>query len=108
MSARLAGSPDADAGTSGFLGTLTPGGTVTKANGRGIFVNFGNLTYTTIARVTDPAGATGATFSVLKDPALASGIWNKFVDRLLVSVPKANGSASAAPSHSHSVAASSM
>ncbi|MEQ1861333.1 MAG: choice-of-anchor tandem repeat NxxGxxAF-containing protein [Chthoniobacteraceae bacterium] len=59
---------------SAFLASLTVGaGGATKANARGIFHKpalTGN--YAAIARVGDPAGATGATFSVMKDPVLAA------------------------------------
>ncbi|HEV7402338.1 MAG TPA: cadherin-like beta sandwich domain-containing protein [Chthoniobacteraceae bacterium] len=60
-------------GKSAFLASLavTPGGPATAANARGLFVDYGNPTYTKIARVTEPAGATGSTFSLLKDPVLA-------------------------------------
>ena len=60
------------AGKSAFLGSLTVGSAVTKANARGIFVDYGNPTYTAIARVTEQAGATGSTFSKLNDPVLAA------------------------------------
>ncbi len=60
------------AGKSAFLGSLMVGGTVTKANARGIFVDYGNATYTTIARVTQQAGETGATFGTLKDPVFSA------------------------------------
>ena len=59
-----------------FLATLTPGGGVTKANAQGIFYT-GNAYdtaggFTTVARLGDPAGATGGNFSALKDPVLSS------------------------------------
>lgn len=58
---------------SAFLASLTPGGAVTKTNQRGIFVQLdGSDTYTLLAQTTAPAGATGANFSLLKDPVLAS------------------------------------
>jgi hypothetical protein len=54
-----------------FLGSLTIAPDIaTKADARGIFVNYGNPNYTTLARVTGPAGSTGTTFSLLKDPVL--------------------------------------
>jgi hypothetical protein len=60
-------------GKSAFLASLavTPGGPATIANARGVFVDYGNSTYTKIARVTEPAQGTGTTFSLLKDPVLA-------------------------------------
>lgn len=54
-----------------FLGKLAVGGTVTKADAGGIFADLGDVTFTTIARVGSDAGATGADFSVLKDPVLS-------------------------------------
>lgn len=60
------------AGKSAFLGSLTVGGAVTKADARGIFVDYGNPTYTTIARLAQQAGTTGATFNTLKDPVFAA------------------------------------
>ena len=60
------------AGKSAFLGSLAVGGAVTKANARGIFVDFGNPTYSAIARVMQQAGTTGAIFSTLKDPVFAA------------------------------------
>jgi mono/diheme cytochrome c family protein len=59
------------AGNSAFLGSLKPGGAVKTSNARGIFVDYGDATYTSIARLTDLAGTTGASFIVLKDPVLA-------------------------------------
>lgn len=47
-------------------------GGVTTANARGIFIGGYQSTYTPIARITDPAGATGATFSKLGDPILSA------------------------------------
>jgi sugar lactone lactonase YvrE len=60
-------------GKSAFLASLavTPGGPATVANARGLFVDYGNPTYTKIARVTETAPASGTTFSLLKDPVLA-------------------------------------
>jgi sugar lactone lactonase YvrE len=60
-------------GKSAFLASLLvkPGGPATVANARGIFVDYGNPTYTKIARLTEPAPATGTSFSLLKDPVLA-------------------------------------
>ena len=64
-------------GDSAFLGTLKVSrGVATPANARGIFANFlgsnpqGPTTYEKIARVGDPAGDTGGSYSVLKDPVL--------------------------------------
>jgi sugar lactone lactonase YvrE len=68
------GLPTANAGgTSAFLASLAapPGGPANAANARGIFVDYGSGIYTKIARVTEAAGATGTTFSLLKDPVLA-------------------------------------
>jgi hypothetical protein len=58
-------------GRSAFLGSLVPGGTVTSANARALFVSDGNSTFTHIARVAKPAGTTGGNFSLLKDPVLS-------------------------------------
>lgn len=60
-------------GKSAFLASLLvkPGGPATAANARGVFVDYGNPTYTKIVRVTEPDITTGLTFSVLKDPVLA-------------------------------------
>lgn len=56
-----------------FLASMTVGaGGVTKADARGVFLSAGTGAYTPIARVGSPAGATGANFSLLKDPVLAS------------------------------------
>lgn len=61
------------AGTSAFLASLLvkPGGSATAANARGLFIDYDIGTYLKIARVTEPAGQTGSTFSLLKDPVLA-------------------------------------
>jgi hypothetical protein len=58
-------------GQSAFLASLAAGGTVTKANAHGIFVDYGDQSYTCIAREGEPATAAGAVFSSLKDPVLA-------------------------------------
>lgn len=63
------------AGHLAFLATLPLGGSVTKANARGIFADtVGSGELIPIARVTDAAAAAdpGATFSLLKDPVLAA------------------------------------
>ncbi|MEQ1859324.1 MAG: choice-of-anchor tandem repeat NxxGxxAF-containing protein [Chthoniobacteraceae bacterium] len=54
-----------------FLAKLAIGPTVTKANASGIFMNSMGGDFATIARVGQPAGATGANFKLLKDPILS-------------------------------------
>ena len=66
-----------DAGHSAFLGTLTVGfGGVTKLNQRAIFLKTSGSTYAPIVQLGDTSQqhgtANGATFSLLKDPVLAS------------------------------------
>lgn len=57
--------------TTTFLASMTVGaGGVTKADARGVFLSAGTGAYTPIARLGSPAGATGANFSLLKDPVL--------------------------------------
>lgn len=56
-----------------FLGSLTLGDEVTKANSRGIFADLdGSGTYSTIARVSKPTSPSDVTFGLLKDPVLAA------------------------------------
>lgn len=61
------------ANQSAFLGSLSLGGDVTKANARGIFADLEvDGTYSSIARVGDPAVTGDGTFNLLKDPVLAA------------------------------------
>jgi hypothetical protein len=61
-------------GNSAFLATLTVGpGGVTKSNANGLFADStGAGAYSAISQVTSNAGATGAKFSQIEDPVLAS------------------------------------
>ena len=66
-----------DTGHSAFLGTLTVGfGGVTKLNQRAIFLKTTGSTYAPVVQLGDTSQqhgtANGATFSLLKDPVLAS------------------------------------
>jgi hypothetical protein len=55
-----------------FLGSLTAGDNVTKANSRGIFADLdGSGAYLPVVRVGGPAAPDESTFSQLKDPVLA-------------------------------------
>lgn len=62
------------ADANGFLATMTTGqGGVTDADAKGIFLRSGLTgSYALVAQLTLPAGATGAKFSVLKDPVIGS------------------------------------
>lgn len=62
-----------DNDVSTFLGSMAVGaGAVTKADATGIFLSDGAAPYTPISRQGKPAGATGANFSVFKDPVLSA------------------------------------
>jgi hypothetical protein len=55
-----------------FTGTLKVGpGGVTTADSHGIFADFGDVTYATIARTGMPAARTGSKFSQFRDPVLS-------------------------------------